>query len=519
MATKSADAKKETGKTKRPSFIDKILSLFFGAGGPEADKKRYLKQIAKDLSKARFRFLKPASDEIQPAFAKFFHEFYKAVLPAQAMFNSVQNPNAWERLAVGSVMDEKTLEIFEALSEGAIVELAKKTEVSELKEKVKADLDAFLGVFTSEVCNSVDELYTMILRFKDFCGFDFYLLLKKFDRNIREGDFSYVPKFEPLNGEYALDAIKDIMETAWPLPEIPDWQPMFAALKRVRSIDVVSHNTWSKVVSRVRSLRDSNVLEMMIQLITKNPYYKFTLNVKKEYVIDSYLGKIKSEVERTIQKIETEQKTNKIDNIAEKVFGKTIDELVKNYTASASQSIERKKLGRYEFCQPLNYLKVFLIEHVKADIREFADLVLVRGKWVDRSLFAPMSDAYHALVDLSSKISDFDSSLDDTGVTGNKIRTLVPRADRERGAADIVKNIVTETNTQAKNLIMAGTRDLVTVAKYVKMLLEDYEKPRAELILNWKELAHFIQTPFKQFGTETYKAIYLFIQLIQTFFN
>jgi hypothetical protein len=507
-----------SNKKESESLIDKVLNLFFKSGDPEAEKKRYLKQTVKELAKSHFKFFKVSSDEVLPAFPKFIYDMYKAVYPAQTMFRSVQNPNAWKTLVINSSMDEKTRGIVDTLTETAITEKAKTVDVTELSGTAKADLETLLAAFNSDACILVDELYTKLLRFREFCCFDFYQFLKKFDHSLREGDFASAPKFGPLNGEYALEYLKDFMTAALPVLTLSDWQGMFTMLKEERNVDVISPNVWAKVVSRIEALKNSAILEMMIRLITKNPYFQFEADNTQEHIIDSFLEKTKDEVDKTIKKILGAQKTNKIDSLVSQVFGAKIEDPLKNYTEDFCHPLARKKLGSFTYCQPLGYLKIFVIDYVKKDLREFADLVLIRGKWVNQSLASPMSNSYHVLLDLGAKIIALDESLEENGVAGNKIKTLIVRVERDRAAHDIVTSIVKELNGQAKELIVTGTQELVSIAKYIKLLLEDYERSKPELLFNWKELEHFSPTPIKSQGKELYKKIYTFVQLMQAFF-
>ena len=68
-------------------FLQKILGLF-GMGGADADKKRLLKNIGKDLSRSRYKFYKPKSAEALPGLARFFYETYKVIAPAQVMLTT-----------------------------------------------------------------------------------------------------------------------------------------------------------------------------------------------------------------------------------------------------------------------------------------------------------------------------------------------------------------------------------------------------------------------------------------------
>ena len=56
---------------------------------------------------------------------------------------------------------------------------------------------------------------------------------------------------------------------------------------------------------------------------------------------------------------------------------------------------------------------------------------------------------------------------------------------------------------------------LIVFGKNTKLLLEDYQKQRPEMLTNWKELERFAETPIKELSVEVYKKIYLIVQLIQ----
>ena len=176
----------------------------------------------------------------------------------------------------------------------------------------------------------------------------------------------------------------------------------------------------------------------------------------------------------------------------------------------------KKNLGGFEYTRPLNYLKAFLLEYVKRDIRAYADLVLIRGKWTTTPLSTEMSDAYNALLEYSEKITIFDKNLsEEEGEYGIKLKTLLPRADRDKEAASIIKTTLRDNNTLAKEYIISATKQLIVFGKNTKMLLEDYQKTRPEMLTNWKELDRFAETPIKDLSVEVYKKIYLIVQLMQ----
>ncbi len=56
---------------------------------------------------------------------------------------------------------------------------------------------------------------------------------------------------------------------------------------------------------------------------------------------------------------------------------------------------------------------------------------------------------------------------------------------------------------------------MISFAKILKSVIEDHQKPKGEIVMNWKELDRFAEHPINQLGVEVYKKIYLFVQLMQ----
>ena len=161
----------------------------------------------------------------------------------------------------------------------------------------------------------------------------------------------------------------------------------------------------------------------------------------------------------------------------------------------------------------MNYLKTFLIEIIKKDLREYYDLVIVRGMWTTQSLNSQFSDSYNSLLSLSDKITTFDNELAEDGPIGVKIKTLLPKTERDSSSKNIVNRLVIEANEGAYSFIMESMRCIVTIGKIIKPLVDDCVKPKPELVSNWKELQTYTDTPIKDLSIDLYKKIYLFTSL------
>ena len=499
------------------SFFQKLIDSIIGGKDVEAAKKKQLKAIAKNLSKTHFKFYKPGSDQIQPAMGKFFYDLYKALNACQTLFNTQQNPAYYKNMCVTFGLSDVQREASENLSEESIIEASKTMQFPQLKEKVKADISLFTGEFNQAKIQAIDSLYQKMMVLRSFCTFDYYFILKKFDSTIKENDFSKTPKFNPLDASYISNDLKDFAVLLYSLPLGENWTDLLQILKQMRGgNEPIKAGVWSKILARLSQIRTSRVFEMIIQLSTKDPLYQVKYEEKREQIVEAYIDKIKNEAQNAVKKLENAQKNTKIDALLSQIFGTTSIDSLQNYTDEQSAYFVKKNLGGFEFTRPLNYLKAFLVEYVKKDVREYADLVLVRGKWVTSPLYAEMSDAYNALLEYSEKITMFDKKLsEDDGEYGIKLKTLLPRADREKEAANIIKTVLRDNNNLAREYIVSTTKQLIVFGKNTKILIEDYQKQRPEMLTNWKELDRFAETPIKELGVGVYKKIYLIVQLMQ----
>lgn len=497
------------------SFFQKLFGSLFAGKDPEAEKKRQLKAIAKNLSRSGYKFYRPGADQILPQFGKFFYDVYKIISPAQIFFQGQPNPNFYKNMVINFSLTEKQRQLTETLTEENITSLSKNTPFDKLNKQIKNDLETFISDFTAEKINMMDSLYTKMMAFRAFCTYDYYFMLKKFDSSIREGEFNRTPKFEPIDAAYISEDLKDFVSILYSMPIEEDWTDLMLLFKNAKGSEPVKPNQWNKVVQRLRQLKDNRIFDMIIQLVSKDPGYNTDIAVKQEHAVESYIENIKKQTVSTLNKLESAQKNSKIDSLLVQIFNTNHVSVLRNYTEEGSVPFEKKNLGKFEYARPLNYMKAFLVDFVKRDIREYADLVLIRGKWTMAPLSAEMSNEYHIMLEASNLITAFDEKLNEDGEIGLKFKTLLPRADRDKEAGNIIKTGLKDVNAFAKEYLVNTTKSMINFAKTLKSLVEDYEKSKGEIIMNWKELDRYAEHPIKELSVEVYKKLYLFVSLMQ----
>ena len=512
------DSKKTT--QEKESFFQSLFSSLFKSSNPEAEKKRRLKNLAKTISKSKYHaFYRTSNGEMLAPFGKLIFELYKVTSSAQIMFRNAQNPAIFKRQIINYVMSERQLSLLEEIDEQKILELARTVPMAKLQQDVEHKLQTFTNEFNETKATKADAIEKAFTLFQDFCTFDFYMILKKFDSSYQEFSFNAMPRLEKVNGEYILDDLKDFLAVAYSLTDDSiDWQPLFDMLKETQSRELISVGNWRKIIARIKSIQASRSLDMIVQHISQDLSYETKVSYRHESIIEPYIEKIENDTRNLLAKISEEQKESKASSICMQIFGTASPQNLKYYVAEFNAPLEKKDLAVLEYTEPLNYLKTFLVEFVKKTIREFYDVVVIRGQW-DATMSAPMSNAYQELLKLSDEITAFDEMLAEDGQMGVKVKTLLPKTAHDAGAENIINRVVSDANDTARGYIIQGTQNLITIGKTVKQLIEDYALPKPVIVQNWRELEKYIEQPMKEFSVGIYKKIYLFAQLMQTYIN
>lgn len=501
----------------KENFFQKLLNIFISSTDPAAMKKRQLKSLAKEISKSRYKWYKPSTAEALPGMGKFFYEVYKVIGNAQLMMTNAKASMVLKNITVEAGLTKNQLELKEKLTEESIKERARTTSPKELQTQVKNELNAFINAFDPNKIKEIDALYNNIEIFANFVNFDYYFLLKKFDSTCPERNFSYTPKYDTIRGEYVLDDLKDFAVVAYALSQEADWQKVFEVLKSYREVEPVAIGAWNKLLNILNEFKKNNYLENIIKHLSSDPSYQTKIIPITDKVVDSYLSKLTTSTEMVIQHIQAETKNNKASQLLKQIFGTEAVVRLKNYAERNNALYEKKMLSGFLHVEELNYMKAFLIDYFKRDIRELTDLFLVRGKWSIGSLSSNYSSSYHALIELSDEITRFDDSLADDEDIGLKLRNMLSRADRDKEVVKQLRTQLKDINEKAFNLLTDGTQHLIIIARNLKSLLEDFEKPSHELITNWKELEHNSDQPIKEWIVDVYKKIFAFVQLMQLY--
>jgi len=495
------DVKKDSSSEPRNVF-QRLLSFLFSSSDPEKEKRKQLKEIAKQLSRHRFKFYKPKGEEALPGFAKFIYSIYKVLSAAQVFLEHADSSSVLKSIIIESYLTKEQLAIKEFISEEKLKERSLKIDVKTLSSELKDKLISFYSAFDIEKVKHINGMYNLMESFWQVI-------------NLPERDFVYTPKFESINAEYIVNDIKDLLEVLPLLEQNTDWDNLFNILKEYKKNDVVSRHNWKKTIKLINDVIKSSVMVLMVRHIEKKPGFRMKTFPPKDKIVEEYLSRLKTQSELIMQKIIKERKEGKVNELLKQIFNTTAISRVKFYTEKANLSFSKKMLGGYVHVASLNYLKAFLLDFIKKDIKEIVDILLIRGTWTTNLLSQQLSDSFHNLIGISDELVRFDESLSEEGDLGIKVKNSIHLVDRDKTRMKQLRTLLKKINDEAAAIIQNAGNNIIIVGKNLKSALDDYSREHHELIINWNEIDTATDGHVKQLIVDVYKKIYLFIQLIK----
>jgi hypothetical protein len=501
-------------------LFDKLIAVFSGGNDPRALKLRHLRRIAKALKENRYgKFYKPKTGELCAPLGKFFWELYRLTASAQLLLRDAAKSEELKKFCVVSFLDDNLKTLGGRLTADAIGELAAGgQDDKELIESIKKDLARYTAGFDALLISGADKCYNAITAFLHFIAFDFYFVLKKFDSGISERNFSYQPRFQPVNGAELLDELKDFMEAAAPVEVEQDWKTPLNVLKLYKKdTDAVNPGQWTKALHLLREVGASGVLELIIQHSSKDPVWQFAAKPLAGRIAAAYLDAKKAEVEGAIRKIQDAKRDAQISQIAIMIFGSPKVDRMINYTEEAGKVFAAKGFDGFTKTGAMNYLRVFLIDFFKSEMKDLCDLFLVRGQWTNPELAQQMSGNYYEIMAIAEKVIAFDRALSESGEHGARLRQALQKSGYDKGQARYVRIILNTVNNDAQCMINDAASHLAVIGKNLKTLLEDHQQVPPVLIINWKDLETASEMSLHARITAALKKICHFIQLLQFF--
>ena len=476
-----------------------------------------LKAVSRTLRKSGARYYNIKTGRVEPGLAKLMYEFYSALAPAQKILQHAKSSKVLKTIVIESVLNKEQVALKERLSEEAIQQRAKGTDYQALVNEIKNETRDFYACFDINRTREINETYHALSILLNLIHFDYHYFLRKFDPHLPEGKVNYAPRFESINAEHVSEELQEFLEILPLFDPAQNWNAMWDMLRTYRNTEIMAKDVWRRLLALIRKLRRTRELELLVQLIKEDPFYKPKLKTETVNIVDNFLSVTRHQIEATLQKISKQQRSSKIQSLLKSLFGTSSYNRLINYTEEANELFAKKGLGGYTLTLPLNCLHAFVKDTVLTDLRQLVDLLLIPAKWTDNSPSKLLSDSFHQLQDLSKEIDGFDARLSEEHEEGRRLFGTVARADKNPQAQHMARKNLKKVNDGARNMLVRSCQATITLGKVLKQLYEDYKKPNARMILNWREISARSKRDMGQLFIHNYQKLYHFVQLVKLY--
>ncbi|MDR0377137.1 MAG: DUF5312 family protein [Spirochaetaceae bacterium] len=500
-------------------ILNRVFSFISGDNEADPKKKEFLRQILRDINENKYtRFYKSRAEEIEPAFAHTVYEIYKVIYPASLFIRDINKASRIRQLALEVFMDKPTLTVIRRLNHAQVEERLKTTPPKELIPQLTQELSMVSAAFDEARTHAVNVTNNQISAFSQFVTYPFFTVLQQFDINFPEKFEGYQPKFAPIK---AKDIIKYLEKLYAILPLLnPDenWKTVLGIMRLSNGgTDVLPLEQWNAVTRLVRDIRDSNILERIIQYTIRDPLWQGKLKIPNEYLAETWLGNKQTEIQHIISDLTTKEWKVLVRSLAKNIFGSADVVRLQCYTEQESENLIRRGLDGYDFAGGINYLMAFIGDFVDREFQDLCDILLIRGQWTTSASSREMSEAVHGIKETSGKLIELDEALGEKGKDGSRIRTALVRVDHDRSQARYINAIVGGVNDEAQEYLTAAAKYFTVIENSMKHIVEDFEKNLHELIMNWKELTAVSKSPLGQRLNDAYQKISSIVQLLNCF--
>jgi hypothetical protein len=506
-----------TPAPKHMGFLSRLFASVFGSDDPEWQRERALHLLEKDLKRIRPRFYNPAQRLLEPAFARFLHELYRTFAPAQAMLHGGEASAALRLITVELALTGEQTQLRERLFDQSLTERAKTAEASALAEQVRGELTRFAQGFDAETIKTVDARYNNLAALLDLVTYDYWVFLRKFDLAYPEHDLAYKPAFKTIGVEGGLDELKDLLEVVPMVDPQAEWEPVLDVLKEYKGVDVFARDGMRRVMQLLREVQRTGVLLGIVRHASANPGYRAIARPHRERIVESFLSKQRSQAELTVQKLSQARASRLIGALVRQIFSADTVPPLEHYSEKANAVFTGRLLGGYLHTAPLAYLRAFLHDCLRDQLRSLVDFLVIKGKWASMQPSQQMSEAFHELLKISEAIPKFDADLAEDGDVGRKIHAILLRADKDRKVLAELRPLLQRVNDQARSMVGSASTHFVALGRVLKLVYDDSARPYPEQVVNWKDLQAGTDKDLRGLVAAAYKRIYNFMQLMQNY--
>ncbi|NIZ18864.1 hypothetical protein [Entomospira culicis] len=505
------------------NFFTAILDLLFGSkNDPQKERARMLRGVESILKK-RGKYFKVGSLQVQPGMARFFHDIHTVVGPASTSLQNIMKSQQIRAIIIESFLSKESMKTINLLRSDEIEKAyVQMRNAQALKDHINSGIEEISMVLSSnQIAAQVNMIYSYLVAFAEFCMFDYYYMLHKFDDGYPENNFKYKPTFHSTAVSGIAESLDEFLHIALGIMGNVDWNKIFAILHQYRNVELINRGNWDKVLASTRDMVNEETIQLIIRLAKEDPYYEANFKPTRVDIIKPYLASLKDEAKKQIGRIVSLERSRLMSKVLQEIFNTTeVTVFLKNYNKEKNNAmLVGKGTLEYQYHEVLNTAVLFAYEYLDKDIKTLVDLLILKGKWSQNMHYKEFSAAFQALLPSADDILKFDATLSEDSTRISRLRNALRSVDKDKFAKNTVNGILDEINSDARDVMMKIAGHYMTLGRYLKIYIEDYKlQLKSEIIINWREIEKGADRPnLGKYMVELYTKVYYLVQMFQQF--
>lgn len=504
-------------KNKNLNFVQKIFEFITGINSEERIKQRKLREIKKELKNLKFKFYNTKKDIINPAFGHYLYEIYRMSQNFVKYFDVKVHAKSIKEFILDFMLSEEQIKMKDYLNSQNIVNLIKESnDVKKTVEEIRTTMQNYVKSFNPEQVRKINATYNQISDLANLTNFDWFSILHKFDSSIFEGNFEYKPTFEALDGKYLVDELVNINDYLLTIDLNRDWKYIIDYVNKVADLPGLD-NVLKKLIQIFRVLKRDDYFSKIICIILKDPYFKSKKFSSNSKIVQDYIYNFQLEIQKNVEDSLKTLKRNKINKLLNEIFHTTAIVRLKNYSPKINELLSKKNIKGVQYVEPMNYLKAFLLDFCKGEIKPKIDFFIIKGAWESSASSSEFSKILDNINLISDSIISFDNKCADDSSYGKELRRLSFAIKHDPNAANLVRKLVIKIDSEAYQIILDSVKFFIDVANSIKLLLDEYAAKKPKIIINLQQIKwDFPGSPDTELSL-IYKKLFNFVSLLKNY--
>lgn len=478
-------------------FFARLIDFIFGRRNGESERQN-LRNVSRQLNNSGYKYFSFAHDQVKAPFAFYLFSIYRIVAPLREFFISHNNSEEYKERILAYSLSRSQQENLSAILPGSIRKLAETEDMKVISEECIKHFVYFKNEMNADNTNLINNMYYAVNVLCQFCLFDFYILLKKFDNEIYENSFVNMPKFTASPRNFVGSEIEDFLNNAFFLLTVDDWKSAFDFLNSLEAFPEYDFQNFVKLINSLSALEKKRVLVRMAKLMKGDSKFEYFSHSQVTDVASQFVENVFDAMQDTINDIKQEQKDKQISILQDKLFsGKELCPL-KNYSQELSETYSGRGLPQLSELESLTYLNSYYEYYVKKEICDFSEIFTIRGKSKTQGFMNDITVKYHNVLEIFNNILRFDKMLDEKFNTGFRLKALFDRMKSDSDAGIELTDEINNLNREALNFVASAIEGLTIMSQIYYDLLQDRQLSPHIKINNWDEVDRFLKV-----GSET----------------